>query len=84
MIAGTDSLGRTSMTERFKDFISRRIFHPHQGMTLGNWWALLPRHRFAIDLRHSPRALHATQPAKFGRRTLRASACICAGPHCAL
>jgi hypothetical protein len=60
MIAEADGLGRTSMTERFKDFISRHIFHPHQGMTLGNWWALLCRNRFAIDLKHLPRALVAT------------------------
>ena len=48
------------MNERFKDFIGRHIFHPFQGMTLGTWWAFLRRHRFAIDLRHSPRALVAT------------------------
>ena len=29
-------------------------------MTLGDWWAVLRRHRFAIDLRHSPRALVQT------------------------
>ena len=45
------------MTERLKDFIARHVFHPLQGMTLGEWWALLRRHRFAIDLKHSPRAL---------------------------
>ncbi len=60
MIAEADGLGRTSMTERFKDFIARRIFHPHQGMTLGIWWALLRSHGFAIDLKHLPRALVAT------------------------
>ena len=48
------------MTERFKDFIGRHIFHPLQGMTLGNWWALLRRHRFSIDLQHLPRALVQT------------------------
>jgi LPS sulfotransferase NodH len=29
-------------------------------MTLGEWWALLRRHRFAIDLQHLPRALVQT------------------------
>ena len=29
-------------------------------MTLGAWWALLRRHRFAIDLQNSPRALVQT------------------------
>ena len=48
------------MTDRLKDFIARHVFHPLQGMTLGEWWALLRRHRFAIDLRHSPRALVQT------------------------
>jgi hypothetical protein len=45
------------MQERLKDVIARHVFHPLQGMTLGDWWALLRRHRFAVDLRHSPRAL---------------------------
>jgi LPS sulfotransferase NodH len=48
------------MTERLKDFIARHVFHPLQGMALGEWWSLLRRHRFAIDLRHSPRALVQT------------------------
>jgi hypothetical protein len=48
------------MTERLKDFIARHIVHPLQGMTLGVWWTLLRRHRFAIDLRHLPRALVQT------------------------
>ena len=48
------------MTERLKDFIARHVFHPLQGMALGEWWALLRRHRFAIDLRHLPRALVQT------------------------
>jgi omega-hydroxy-beta-dihydromenaquinone-9 sulfotransferase len=45
------------MTEKLKDFAARHVFHPLQGMTLGDWWALLRRHRFAIDLQNSPRAL---------------------------
>ena len=48
------------MTERLKDFIARNVSHPLQGMTLGDWWALLRRHHFAIDLRHWPRALVQT------------------------
>jgi LPS sulfotransferase NodH len=48
------------MTERLKDFIARHVFHPLQGMALGDWWALLRRHHFAIDLRHLPRALVQT------------------------
>ena len=43
-----------------KDFIARHIFHPLEGMTFGDWWALLRRHRFAIDLQHLPRALVPT------------------------
>ncbi len=50
----------TQMTEKLKDFLARHIFHPLQGMTLGDWRALLRRHRFAIDLQHSPRALVQT------------------------
>jgi LPS sulfotransferase NodH len=48
------------VTDRLKDFIARHVFHPLQGMALGEWWALLRRHRFAVDLRHSPRALVQT------------------------
>jgi len=48
------------MKERLKDFIARHVFHPIQGMTLGNWWAFLRRHRFAVDLSHFPRALVQT------------------------
>jgi hypothetical protein len=48
------------MPEQIKDFIARHVAHPLQGMTLGVWWVLLRRHRFAIDLKHSPRALIQT------------------------
>jgi omega-hydroxy-beta-dihydromenaquinone-9 sulfotransferase len=51
---------RTPMTEKLKAFAARHVFHPLQGMTLGDWWALLRRHRFAIDLQNSPRALVQT------------------------
>jgi len=46
--------------DRLKDFVARRVFHPLQGMTLGDWWSLLRRHRFAIDPPHWPRALVQT------------------------
>jgi hypothetical protein len=49
MIAETESPGRRSSTERFKNFIGRHVFHPFLGMTLGDWWAFLRRHRFAIE-----------------------------------
>jgi hypothetical protein len=48
------------MTERVKDFIARHVAHPLQGMTLGVWWSLLRRHRFAVDPKHAPRALIQT------------------------
>jgi hypothetical protein len=50
----------TTMTEKLKDFLGRHVFHPLQGMTLGDWWAVLRRHRFAIDLQNAPRALFQT------------------------
>jgi len=68
------------MKERLKTFIARHVFHPLQGMALGDWWALLRRHRFAIDLQHLPRALVQTavsasnsvnariERGRFGRR----------------
>jgi LPS sulfotransferase NodH len=66
--------------EKIKDFIARHVFHPLQGMALGEWWSLLRRYRFAINLRHLPRALVQTavsasnsvgariERARFGRR----------------
>jgi hypothetical protein len=68
------------VTERLKDFIARHVFHPLEGMTLGDWWKLLRRHRFAIDPPHWPRALVQTavslsnsasariERGRFGRR----------------
>jgi hypothetical protein len=88
--AETDILGRTSTTERFKDFISRHVFYPLQGMTFGTWWALLRRHRFAFDLKHLPHALVQTaisgsnsvnariEWARIGRRIEAAQV----RPHC--
>ena len=48
------------MTEKLKDFAAHHIFHPLQGMTLGDWWCVLRRHRFAVDLTHLPRAFVQT------------------------
>jgi omega-hydroxy-beta-dihydromenaquinone-9 sulfotransferase len=48
------------MTEKLKHFVARHVFHPLEGMTLGDWWALLRRHHFAVDLKHWPRALVQT------------------------
>jgi len=48
------------VTERLKDFIARHVFHPLEGMTFGDWWSLLRRHRFTIDPSHWPRALVQT------------------------
>jgi omega-hydroxy-beta-dihydromenaquinone-9 sulfotransferase len=48
------------LADHLKDFIARHVFHPLQGMTLGDWWGLLCRHRFAVGLRHVPRALVQT------------------------
>jgi omega-hydroxy-beta-dihydromenaquinone-9 sulfotransferase len=68
------------VTDRLKDFLARHVFHPLQGMALGEWWALLRRHRFAIDVPHLPRtviqtAISASNTAgariermRFGRR----------------
>jgi LPS sulfotransferase NodH len=47
-------------SERLKDFIAHHVFHPLQGMALGEWWSLLRRHRFAVGLKHAPRALVQT------------------------
>src|SRR4051794_11648012 len=80
MIAEVGGPVGSPVTERLKDFIARHVFHPFQGMTLGVWWAFLRRHRFAIDLRHLPRALVQTavsasnsvnarfEQVRFGRR----------------
>lgn len=48
------------MREKLRDLIARRVFHPLQGMAFGDWWALLRRHRFAVDPPHWPRALIQT------------------------
>ncbi len=59
------------MIERFRDFIARHVFHPLEGMTLGEWWSTLRRHRFAIDARHWPRALVQTALAASNSATAR-------------
>ena len=46
--------------DRIKDFVARYVLHPGLGMTLGTWWDLLRRHRFAVDLVQQPRALIQT------------------------
>ena len=48
------------MTDRFKDFIARHVFHPLEGVTFGEWWSSLHRHHFAIDPPHCPRAVVQT------------------------
>jgi hypothetical protein len=52
--------GRSAMMEAFKDYVARRVFHPLEGMTIGDWWSLLRRHRFEVDPRHRARALVQT------------------------
>ena len=44
------------MSERFNDFVARHVFHPLEGMVLGDWCSLLRRHRFSAEPRHWPRA----------------------------
>jgi hypothetical protein len=51
------------VTEGLRDFIARHVFHPLEGMALGDWWSLLRRHRFAIDPPHWPRATVQTAVA---------------------
>jgi omega-hydroxy-beta-dihydromenaquinone-9 sulfotransferase len=60
MIAEAGRPPRPPVAARFKDFLARHVFHPLQGMALGEWWALLRRHRFAVDGRHWHRALIQT------------------------
>lgn len=45
-----------SRAGRARDFAARHVFHPLQGMALGEWAALLRRHRFAVDAANAPRA----------------------------
>ena len=59
------------VTERLKDLIARHVFHPLEGMTLGDWWSLLRRHRFAIDPQHWPRATIQTAVAASNSVTTR-------------
>ena len=51
------------MPEKMKEFLARHVAHPLQGMTFGNWWELLRRHHFAVDMKHAPRALVQTARA---------------------
>ena len=46
--------------QTMRDFISRHLFSPLQGMTFNSWWSLLRRSRFAVDPRYWPRAAFQT------------------------
>ena len=48
------------MQDRLKDFIARHVFHPLEGMALGDWLSVLRRHRLSIDPPHWPRTLIQT------------------------
>lgn len=48
------------VADHLKDFIARNVFHPLEGMLLGDWLATLRRQRFAIAPGSSPRALVQT------------------------
>ena len=52
--------GDAGVQDRLKDFLARHVFHPLEGMALGDWLSVLRRHRFAIDPKHWPRALVQT------------------------
>src|SRR4051794_3899053 len=43
-----------------RDFISRHLFSPLQGMTFTSWWSLLRQSRFAVDPPYWPRAVFQT------------------------
>src|SRR4051794_29505219 len=49
-----------SVKDRLRELLARHVFHTFQGMAFGDWWQLLRRHRFAIDLPHWPRTLIQT------------------------
>ena len=46
--------------DRFRHLLARHLLHSVQGMTFGDWLALLRRHRFAIDPPYWPRAFLQT------------------------
>ena len=48
------------MVEALRNFLSRHLFSPLQGMTAGAWWSVLRRNRFAVDPRYWPRAAFQT------------------------
>jgi hypothetical protein len=48
------------MRDRIRTFLARHVLHSFEGMTFGEWWSLLRRHRFAIDPAQWPRALSQT------------------------
>jgi hypothetical protein len=43
-----------------REFLSRHLFSPLQGMTFGAWWSLLRENRFAIDPPYWPRTSFQT------------------------
>ena len=43
-----------------RDFISRHLFSPLQGMTFTSWWSVLRQSRFAVDPQYWPRAAFQT------------------------
>ncbi len=43
-----------------RDFLSRNLFSPLQGMTFAGWWSLLRHNHFDIDPPYWPRALFQT------------------------
>ena len=48
------------MMNGLKKFIARHVFHPLEGMLLGDWCRLLWRHQFAVNVQYWPRALVQT------------------------
>lgn len=48
------------VNDRSRDFLARYVFPTLQGMTFGDWWSVLRRHRFAVDPRYWPKALMQT------------------------
>lgn len=49
-----------SLAERARVALARWLFSPLQGMTFGDWWAVLRENRFRVAPRYVPRALLTT------------------------
>src|SRR4051812_43431575 len=43
-----------------REFLSRHLFSPLQGMRFSTWWSFLRQNRFAVDFRYWPRAAFQT------------------------